>query len=78
MKAQERQEGPGEVEQGAEEEINRLKETLAATTREMERIKADYADRSVKLQYSEQLLEKAKADFRDKLTWMNLETRSAA
>ncbi len=34
--AQERQDGPDEVEQGAEEEINRLKETLAATTREIE------------------------------------------
>ncbi len=32
----------------------------------MEQIKADYADRSDKLQYAEQLLEKAKADFRDK------------
>ncbi len=54
------------MEQGAEEEINRLKETLAATTQEMEQVKADYADRSKKLQYAEQLLEKAKADFRDK------------
>ncbi len=54
------------MEQGAEEEINRLKETLAATTRKLEQIKADYADRSDKLQYAEQLLEKAKADFRDK------------
>ncbi len=32
----------------------------------MEQIKADYADCSDKLQYAEQLLEKAKADFRDK------------
>ncbi len=32
----------------------------------MEQIKEDYADRSEKLQYAEQLLEKAKADFRDK------------
>ncbi len=46
--------------------INRLIETLAATTQKMEQIKEDYADRSVKLQYTEQLLEKAKADFRDK------------
>ncbi len=30
--AQERQEGTDEVEQGAEEEINRLKDTLAATS----------------------------------------------
>ncbi len=66
VEAQERQEGPDEVEQGAEEEINRLKETLAATSQEMEQVKADYADRSKKLQYAEQLLEKAKADFRDK------------
>ncbi len=50
----------------------------------MEQIKEDYADRSDKLQYSEQLLEKAKADFRDKnsskplkLTWMSQEMRSA-
>ncbi len=54
------------MEQGAEEEINRLKETLAATTQEMEQVKADYADRSNKLQYAEQLLEKANTDFRDK------------
>ncbi len=32
----------------------------------MEKVKADYDDRSKKLQYAEQLLEKAKADFRDK------------
>ncbi len=64
--AQEWQEGTDEVEQGAEEEINRLKETLAATSHEMEQIKEDYADRADKLQYAEQLLEKAKADFRDK------------
>ncbi len=54
------------MEQGAEEEINRLKETLAAITLKMEQIKEDYADRSYKLQYAEYLLEKAKADFRDK------------
>ncbi len=55
-----------EVEQGAEEEINRLKGTLAATSQELEKVKADYDDQSKKLQYAEQLLEKAKADFRDK------------
>ncbi len=66
LEDQEQQEGPDELEQCAEEEINRPKETLAATTREMEQVKADYADRSDKLQYSEQLLEKAKADFKDK------------
>ncbi len=54
------------MEQGSEEEINRLKETLAATSHEMEQINEDYADRADKLQYAEQLLEKAKADFRDK------------
>ncbi len=32
----------------------------------MEQVKADYVDRSKKQQYAEQLLEKAKADFRDK------------
>ncbi len=31
LEAQEQQEGPDEVEQGAEEEINGRKETLAAT-----------------------------------------------
>ncbi len=85
LEAQERREGSDEVEQGAEEEINRLKETLAATSQELEKVKADYDDRSKKLQYAEQLLEKAKADFRDKtaeskplkLTWMSQETRSA-
>ncbi len=54
------------MEQGTEEEINRLKETLAATNHEMEKIKEDFTDRADKLQYAEQLLEKAKADFRDK------------
>ncbi len=54
------------MEQDAEEEINRLKETVAATSHEMEQIKEDYADRADKLQYAEQLLEKEKTDFRDK------------
>ncbi len=66
LEAQERREGSDEAEQGAKEDINRLKETLAATSQELEQVKADYADRSKKLQYEEQLLEKAKADFRDK------------
>ncbi len=35
LEAQKLQEGPDEVEQGAEEEISRLKETLAATTQEI-------------------------------------------
>ncbi len=62
----ERQEGTDEVEQGADEEINRLKETLAATSHEMQQLKEDFADRADKLQYAEKLLEKAKTDFRDK------------
>ncbi len=66
LEAQERREGSDEAEQGAEEDINQLKETLAATSQELEQVKADYDDRSKKLQYAEQLLEKAKADFRDK------------
>ncbi len=66
--AQERQKGTDEVEQGAEEEINRLKETLVATSHKMEKIKEDYADHADKLQYAEKLLEKAKADFREKNT----------
>ncbi len=64
--AQVRQEGTDEVEQGAEEEINRLKDTLTATSHEMQQIKEDFADRADKLQYAEKLLEKAKTDFRDK------------
>ncbi len=51
---------------GAEEEINRLKETLAATSHEIEQIKEDFADCADKLQYAEKLLDKAKTDFRDK------------
>ncbi len=62
----ERQEGTDEVEQGAEEEINRLKETLAATSHETQQLKEDFTDRADKLQYAEKLLEKAKTDFRDK------------
>ncbi len=53
------------MEQGTAEEINRLKETLAATSHKMEQIEEDYADRVDKLQYAEKLLEKAKTDFRD-------------
>ncbi len=64
--AQEQHEGTDEVEQGAEEESNRLKQTLAVTSHEMEQIKEDFADRADKLQYAEQLLDKAKTDFRDK------------
>ncbi len=48
LEAQEQQEVTDEVEQGTEEEINRLKETLAATSHEMEHIKEDYADRADK------------------------------
>ncbi len=66
LEAQERREGSDEAEQGTEEEINQLKETLVATSQELEKVKADYDDRSKKLQYAEQLLEKAKADFKDK------------
>ncbi len=42
LEAQEEKEGTDEVEhgEGAEEDINRLKETLAATTRKMEQISA--------------------------------------
>ncbi len=54
------------MEQGAEEEINRLKETLTATSHEMQQIKEDFADHADKLQYAEKLLEKAKTDFRDR------------
>ncbi len=64
--AQVRQEGTDEVEQGAEEEINRLKDTLTATSHEMQQLKEDFTDRADKLQYAEKLLEKAKTDFRDK------------
>ncbi len=50
------------MEQGAEEEINRLKETLAATSHKMEQIKEDFADHADKLQYAEKLLNKPKTD----------------
>ncbi len=72
----ERREGSDEAEQGAEEENNRLKETLAATSQELEQVKADYDDWSKKLQYAEQLLEKATAESKPlKLIWMSQETR---
>ncbi len=64
--AQVRREGTDEVEQGADEEINRLKETLEATRHETQQLKEDLADCADKLQYAEKLLEKAKTDFRDK------------
>ncbi len=64
--AQVQQEGTDEVEQGADAEINRLKETLEATSHEMQQLQEDFADRADKLQYAEKLLEKAKTDFRDK------------
>ncbi len=83
LEAQERREGSDEAEQGAEEEINQLKETLAATSQELEKVQADYDERSKKLQYAEQLLEKARptseiktAESKPlKLTWMSHETR---
>ncbi len=59
-------EGTDEVEQGADEEINRLKETLEATRHETQQLKEDLADCADKLPYAEKLLEKAKTDFRDK------------
>ncbi len=34
------------MEQGADAEINRLKETLAATSHEMQQFKEDFADRA--------------------------------
>ncbi len=55
-----------ERQEGTDEEINRLKETLEATSHEMQQLKEDFADRADKLQYAEKLLEKAKTDFRDK------------
>ncbi len=42
LEAQEQQSGTDEVEQGTKEEINRLKETLAATSHEMEQIKENH------------------------------------
>ncbi len=74
------------MEQGAEEEINRLKETQAATSHEMQQLKEDFADRADKLQDAEKLLERQRltsgtktAESRpSKLIWLNQETRSAA
>ncbi len=65
---------------------NRLKETLEATSHEMQQLKEDFADRADKLQYAEKLLEKAKTDFRDKnsrikaleVIWLSQGMRSAA
>ncbi|XP_059371322.1 uncharacterized protein LOC132109335 [Carassius carassius] len=66
LDAQDQQEGSDEVEPGTKEEIERLQETLTTTSPELEQAKAAQDDLANKLQYAEQLLEKAKADFRDK------------
>ncbi|XP_026050861.1 uncharacterized protein LOC113037733 [Carassius auratus] len=60
LKARDQQEGSDEVEPGAKEEIERLQETLTTTSRELEQAKAAQDDLVNKLQYAEQLLEKAK------------------
>ncbi len=78
--------GTDEVEQDTEEETNRLKETLEATSHDMQQLKEDFADCADKLQYAEKLLEKAKTDFRDKTAesrpskfiWLSQGMRSAA
>ncbi|XP_073803629.1 uncharacterized protein [Danio rerio] len=66
LEAQERPEQPDETDQAAEEEIDKLHETLAATTQEMEQAKAEHADVANKLEYVEQLLEEVNADSKDK------------
>lgn len=47
-------------------EITVLKETLTTTTHKRVQGKANYADLSDRLQFAEQLLEKAKSDSREK------------
>ncbi|KAL0154640.1 hypothetical protein M9458_048903, partial [Cirrhinus mrigala] len=64
--AQDRQEGSDVADPSTKEEIARLRETLTTTSKEMEQVKSDYTEVANKLQYTEQLLEKAKLDFRDK------------
>ncbi|RXN20358.1 tropomyosin alpha-1 chain-like protein [Labeo rohita] len=66
LEAQDRQEGSEEADPSAKEEIARLRETLTTTSQEREQAKSDYTEVANKLQYAEQLLEKAKLDLRDK------------
>ncbi|XP_073701560.1 uncharacterized protein [Garra rufa] len=66
LEAQDRREGSNETDPRATEEIARLQETLANNTQEMEQAKSARAELSGELQYAEQLLEKARLDFRDK------------
>ncbi|KAL1259006.1 hypothetical protein QQF64_009583 [Cirrhinus molitorella] len=66
MEVQERHEGSDETDASAKKEIARLQEALTTTTQEREQAQSAYAELASKLQYAEQLLEKAKTDFRDK------------
>ncbi len=83
LEAQERREGSDEAEQGTEEEINRLKETLAATSQELEQVKADYDDRSKSYSMRNSFWRKQRPTSEIKmpeskplkLTWMSHETR---
>ncbi|KAL1264158.1 hypothetical protein QQF64_004513 [Cirrhinus molitorella] len=66
LEAQDRQEGSDQADSNAKEEITRLQETLATTSQEREQAQSAYAELTSKLQYAEQLLEKAKTNFGDK------------
>ncbi|XP_073706227.1 uncharacterized protein [Garra rufa] len=66
LEDQDQREGSNETDPRATEEIARLQETLANNTQEMEQAKSARAELSGELQYVEQLLEKARLDFRDK------------
>ncbi|KAL1246758.1 hypothetical protein QQF64_034306 [Cirrhinus molitorella] len=66
LEAQDRQEGMDRTDSSAKEEIARLKETLVTASQEKKDVESAYAELASKLQYAEQLLEKAKTDFRDK------------
>ncbi len=85
LEALERQEGTDEVEQGAEEEINRLKETLAAITRKWKKSKktkliilTSYSRQSSYWKRQRLTSGTKTAESKPlKLTWMSQETRLA-
>ncbi|KAL1275979.1 hypothetical protein QQF64_035602 [Cirrhinus molitorella] len=66
LEVQKRQKGSDETDASANEEIARLQEALTTTTQEREQAQSAYAELASKLQYAEQLLEKATTNFRDK------------
>ncbi len=73
LEAQERREGSDEAEQGTEEDINQLKETLAATSQELEKSYSMWNSFWRKQRPTSEIQTAESKPL--KLTWMSQETR---